>query len=179
MSDPNNEAFLIGFGDEAEEKLATSFKSSQIITAPFGDEVSSPDDWLGGEESVIFAVKEVFDSDAAGVVISRKDMAIPMNMMRSGLGFKALYYPISPTLQAIGSALYQHRLLRWDMENVDDRMRRLGWQLQSPLSGNEGLTSLTNKYLSAQDELAKAYADLIDALYAHVKASLLSPSDMF
>lgn len=179
MSDPNNEAFLIGFGDEAEEKLAKAFQSSRIITAPFGDDAGSRDDWLGVDESVIFAVKEVFDSDAAGVVVSRQDRTVPMNIMRSGLSFKALDYPISPIILSIGTALYQERLLRWDMEDVDDRLRRLLRELLNPVNGNEGLTVLANRSMSAQGELAKAHADLIEGLHAYVKASLMSPSDVF
>ncbi len=177
MNKNENEVLLIGFGNEAEAVLIRSFREDKVITAPFADEISSPEDWLGEAESVIFAVKEIFNCHAAGVVVSRQDKTLLVKILQTGLSFKALELPISPELKLIGRALYQERSLRWDMEDSVERVRSVFCRMANLIT-TSSVNDVIHKFLEAESLFTQSHKKLIEELHLQVRVLLLSPSEL-
>ena len=102
----HSKLILIGFGSAAATGLSSAF-NTEVITAPFGEDVIYAGDSLGDSGFAIFVAQELFQIEAAGILIDGINQTTLMCMMNSGLTFKVIELPIDKSNLNLMMFLYR------------------------------------------------------------------------
>lgn len=90
----HKKGLLIASGERVVKQMIQNF-GREVITAPFGEDVTYSGDWLGEDIYVLFAAQEIFQTEAAGVVVDNLDKVALNYMIKSGLSLNAVKLPLS------------------------------------------------------------------------------------